>query len=71
VILDGGHAVARIGPVEAHADPSGRLARLERVGAIRIGSAAPPLELLRRPAPPVSPAASALGATLDERRSGR
>ena len=70
-ILDRGRPVARIEPVGTYPDPSGRLARLERAGTIRIGSAAPPLELLRGPAPPVSPGASAVDAVMDERRSGR
>lgn len=71
MILDRGRPVARIEPVGTYPDPSGRLARLERAGVIRIGSAAPPVEMLREPAPPVTTGASAVQAVLDERRSGR
>jgi prevent-host-death family protein len=71
MILDRGRPVARIEPVGPYADPSGRLARLARAGVIHVGSAAPPIDLLRRPAPPVSDGASAAQSVLDERRSGR
>ncbi len=70
-ILDRGHPVARIEPVGSYADASGRLARLERTGAIRIGSAAPPLEQLRRPAPALTPGVSAVQTVIDERQTGR
>jgi prevent-host-death family protein len=71
MILDRGRPVARIEPVGTYPDPSGRLARLERAGVIRIGSAAPPVEMLRDPAPPVKAGVSAVEAVLEERRSGR
>ena len=71
MILDRGRPVARIEPVGTYPDPSGRLARLERAGIVRIGSAPPPVDMLRRPAPSVAPGASAVGAVLEERRSGR
>jgi prevent-host-death family protein len=70
LILDRGRPVARIEPVGTYPDPSGRLARLERAGVIRIGSAAPPVDLLRRPGPPVTPGKSAVQSLLDERRFG-
>ena len=70
-ILDRGRPVARLEPVGAYPDPSGRLARLERAGAIRIGSAAPPVDLLRQPAPSLRPGASAVQAVIDERTSSR
>jgi prevent-host-death family protein len=71
LILDRGVAVARLEPVVAFPDPTGRLRRLERAGVIRIGAAPPPLDLLRAPAPPLSPGASVVQALLAERRSGR
>lgn len=71
LILDRGLPVARLEPVAAHPDPTGRLRRLERAGAIRVGSAPPPLDLLRAPAAPLAPGASAVQVLLEERRSGR
>jgi prevent-host-death family protein len=71
LILDRGVPVARLEPVAGYPDPTGRLRRLERAGLIRIGDAPPPLELLRMPAPPLAPGASAVDAILAERRSGR
>ena len=49
----------------------GRLLRLERAGTVRIGQGAPPVALIRRPAPRASRGASAVDALLDERRDGR
>jgi prevent-host-death family protein len=71
LILDRGLPVARLEPVATSPDPTGRLRRLERAGLIRVGDAAPPLELLRTPAPTLSPGASSVQALLQERRSGR
>lgn len=71
LILDRGRAVARLEPVAAHTDPTGRIGRLERAGIMRVGRAAPPLDLLRQPAPELRPGTSAVDALLDERRSGR
>jgi prevent-host-death family protein len=71
LILDRGVPVARLEPVAGYPDPTGRLRRLERAGLIRIGDAPPPLELLRMPAPPLAPGASAVDAILAERRAGR
>ena len=71
LILDRGVPVARLEPVAGYPDPTGRLRRLERAGLIRIGDAPPPLELLRMPAPPLAPGASAVDAIFAERRSGR
>jgi len=71
LILDRGVAVARLEPVAAFPDPTGRLRRLERAGVIRVGEAPPPLELLRMPAPALVPGGSAVEALLAERRSGR
>ena len=71
LILDRGVPVARLEPVAAFPDPTGRLRRLERAGVIRVGDAPPPLDLLRTPAPPLASGASATQALLAERRSGR
>lgn len=71
LILDRGVPVARLEPVAAYPDPTGHLSRLERAGVIRVGEAAPPLDLLRQAAPPLETGGSAVAALLDERRSGR
>jgi prevent-host-death family protein len=71
LILDRGVPVARLEPVAAYPDATGHLSRLERAGVIRVGEAAPPLDLLRQPAPALSGGESAVRALLDERRSGR
>jgi prevent-host-death family protein len=70
-ILDRGTPVARLEPVVARPDQSGRLRRLERAGIVRVGSAPPPVALLRKPAPSPSKGRSAVAALLAERRSGR
>jgi prevent-host-death family protein len=71
LILDRGVPVARLEPVATFPDQSGRLRRLERAGVIRVGDAAPPLDLLRTPGPTLAPGASAVQALLEERQSGR
>ena len=70
IILDRGRPVARLTPATEYDDPDGRLARLERAGVIRIGTGAPPVELLMRPGPTLGPDASVLEALLEERREG-
>lgn len=71
LILDRGVPVARLEPVTTFPDPTGRLRRLERAGLVRVGEEAPPLELLRTPAPSLDSGTSAVEALLAERRSGR
>jgi prevent-host-death family protein len=71
VILERGKPVARLEPIVEQADPTGRLARLERAGLIKIGTGAPPLELMRQPPPKLPPGLSVLEALLEERREGR
>ena len=71
VILERGRPVARLEPVAGYDDPSGRLARLERAGVIKIGKGAPPLELIHMPAPRLAPGSSLVEAVIEERRSGR
>jgi prevent-host-death family protein len=71
LITDRGRPVARLEPVGARGDTDGRLVRLERSGAIRIGHGAPPVDALKRPGPRLAPGASAVDALLSERRDGR
>lgn len=71
IILERGRPVARLEPVAGYTDATGRLARLERAGVVRIGAAAAPLEMLRQPGPELTPGVSAVAAVIDERRSGR
>ena len=70
LILDRGMPVARLEPVLAYADSTGRLSRLERAGVMKIGAAPPPLELLRSPAPTLAPGASSVQVLVRERRAG-
>ncbi len=71
VITDRGRPVARLEPAVSADDAEGRLLRLERSGTLRVGSAAPPVGLARRPAPRAKPGASAVAALLEERRASR
>jgi prevent-host-death family protein len=71
LIVDRGTPIARLEPITAHPDQSGRLQRLERAGLLRIGSEPYPLELLRQPAPRLQVNVSASEVLIDERRSGR
>jgi prevent-host-death family protein len=71
LILDRGAPVARLEPVSAFEDPTGRLRRLERAGGIKVGQTPPPLDLLRTSAPSLAPGASSVQALLRERGSGR
>lgn len=70
LILDRGTAVARIEPVATLADQTGRIARLERTGTLKSGTAMPTLDLLEDP-PALRQGTSAVGTLLEERRSGR
>src|SRR5687768_16671489 len=71
VILDRGTPVARLEPVQADADPSGRLRRLERAGLVATAQQRMPLAMLRQPGPKPSGRASAVKALLEERRGDR
>lgn len=71
LILDRGVPVARLEPVAALSDPTGRLRRLERAGVLRAGDGSLPLDLLRTPAPQLVSGVSAVETLLAERRSGR
>lgn len=70
LITDRGVPVARIEPVVAGDDPSGRLERLERAGVIRRGTAPVALDMIRTPAPTLPGGVSAVEALLEERRTG-
>ena len=71
VITDRGRAVATLGPVRSSADASGRLARLQRAGVVRVATADPPLDLILTPPPRLPSGVSAVEALLEERRTGR
>ena len=71
IILERGRPVARLEPVAGYADPTGRLARLERAGLVKIGTGAPPIEFLRTPGPKLGPGFSLVDAVIEERRTGR
>ncbi len=71
VILERGRPVARLEPIVAQMDPTGRLARLERAGLIKVGTGAPPIELMRTPPPKLPAGVSVVDALLEERREGR
>lgn len=73
IIMDRDIPVARLEPVgtSKDADPTGRLAGLERKGIIRPGTGAAPAELVEERAPVARDGASILRALLDERRNTR
>jgi prevent-host-death family protein len=72
LIVDRGTPVARLeSAVSAAADAEGRIARLERAGAVRAASKPPMIELLSTSPPSPRPGASAVAALLEERREGR
>jgi prevent-host-death family protein len=71
LILDRGVPVARLEPIARDPGQPGRLERLERAGIVRAPIGPPPIDLIRRPGPPLAAGASLLDALLDERRSGR
>jgi prevent-host-death family protein len=72
LIVDRGTPVARLeSAVSGAPDAGGRIARLERTGAVRAARKPPAIELLStRPPSPLS-GASAVAALLEERREGR
>lgn len=72
LILDRGIPVARLEsviPLEEEDD--GRLARLQRAGAVRIAQREVPLALISRDPPRPLGGASVVEAVLEERRTGR
>ena len=71
IITDRGRPVARLEPATSSDSRDGRLARLERAGMLRIGTSAPPVAAIRRPAPRLKEGSSAVRALLEERVDGR
>jgi prevent-host-death family protein len=71
LIVDRGIPVARLESAVSGADADGRIARLERSGAVRSARKPPAIELLSSKPPSARPGASAVAALLAERRTGR
>jgi len=71
LIVDRGIPVARLEAVSIGPDADGRIARLERQGAIRAARQPPATDLLSRKPPAPHRGAGAVQALLEERRSGR
>lgn len=72
LIVDRGIPVARLeSAVGRGLDADGKIARLERAGAVRSARKPPATELLAEPPPAAGTGASAVRALLDERREGR
>jgi prevent-host-death family protein len=72
LIVDRGIPVARLeSAVGGDVDAGGKIARLERAGAVRAARKSPASELLSEPPPDLRRGASAVGVLLGERRSGR
>ena len=71
VILDRGKPVAVLQPAASADDPDGRLARLARAGLVRLGTGAPPIDLISRDGPRLGAGSSLVDALLEERRTGR
>ena len=72
LIVDRGIPVARLeSAVGGDLDADGKIARLERAGAVRAARKPPASEVLAEPPPDLRRGASAVGGLLDERRSGR
>jgi prevent-host-death family protein len=72
LIVDRGTPVARLeSAIHASPDAEGRIARLERAGAIRAALKPPVTELLATDPPSTKVPASAVAALIEERREGR
>jgi prevent-host-death family protein len=70
VVTDRGVPVARIVPVLASGDATGRLERWTRAGIVRAGSGSLPVNLLAGPSPRPENDASVVQALIEERRAG-
>jgi len=71
LIVDRGTPVARLeSAVSGAPDADGRIARLERAGAVRAARKPPAMEVLSTPPPSPRPGASAVAALLEERHEG-
>ena len=71
LVTDRGVPVARIEPVHALEDPTGRLEALVRAGVIRPGTGTIPDSILKGPSIRAPQGHSVVEALLDERRTGR
>jgi prevent-host-death family protein len=72
LIMDRGTPVARLeSAVSASPDAEGRVARLERTGAVRAARMPPASEMLSTSPPSLRVGASAVAALIEERREGR
>lgn len=72
LIVDRGVPVARLeSAVTLEGDSAGRLARLERTGAVRAAKAALPKQVLSERPPRLRRGASGVQAVIEERRAGR
>ncbi len=71
LIVDRGTPVARLESAVSGPHVEGRIARLERAGAVRAARGAPATELLSSSPPSPLSGASAVAALLEERREGR
>lgn len=72
LIVDRGIPVARLeSAVGGDLDADGKIARLERAGAVRAARKPPATQVLSRTPPSPRHGASAVRALLDERRAGR
>ena len=72
LIVDRGIPVARLeSAIATDGDGDGRIARLERAGAVRGARKSPATDVLSRRPPGVRGDASAVAALLEERRAGR
>lgn len=72
LIVDRGIPVARLeSAVAGSPDAEGRIARLERAGAVRAAQKPPATQVLAHEPPSARRGASAVQALLEERRTGR
>jgi prevent-host-death family protein len=71
LIVDRGTPVARLESAVSAPDAEGRVARLERSGAVRSARKPPAIELVSTKPPGPLNGASAVAALLEERRAGR
>jgi prevent-host-death family protein len=71
LVVDRGIPVARIEPVPSEWSSDGRIERLQRSGALRPPRRKPPLDIIRKPPPPLPPGVSLVDYVIEERRTGR
>ncbi len=72
LIVDRGTPVARLeSAISGAPDAEGRIARLERAGAVRAARKPPAMEVLASPPPSAGARTGAVAALLEERREGR